>query len=119
MYKKEDKQKSIARDNEGLSYSVSLRGIIRVVFMRVTVSPAPILVNALTVMLTFVPGSREETVNSNVVLSVMLTMVTAFIVYETSYLVMIPFGLTGVDQETLIDLNLMARVSEATSPGAV
>ena len=75
--------------------------------------------NALTVMLTFVPGSREEMVKANVAMSVVLTVVTAFIVYETSYFVMIPFGLTGVNQETLIDLNLMARVSEATSPGAV
>ena len=87
--------------------------------IRVAASPAPILVNALTVMLTFVPGSKEEIVNSNVVLSVVLKVVTAFIVYETSYFVMIPFGLTGVDQETIIDLNLMDRVSEATSPGAV
>ena len=74
--------------------------------------------NALTVMLTFVPGSKSEIVKVNVAMSVVLTVVTAFIVYETSYFVMIPFGLTGADQETFIDLNLMARVSESTSPGA-
>ena len=59
---------------------ISLRGIIRVLF---EVSPGPILVNALTVTVTFVPGSREEIVNSNVVLSVMLTLVTAFMTYVT------------------------------------
>ena len=74
--------------------------------------------NALTVILTFVPGSKSEIVKVNVAMSVVLTVVTAFIVYETSYFVMITFGLTGADQETFIDLNLMARVSESTSPGA-
>ena len=96
-----------------------LRGASRVLLVRVTTSPAPILVNALTVMLTFVPVSKEEIVNSNVVLSVMLTLVTAFIVYVTSYCVMIPFGLTGADQVTSTDVNLGVIVNESTSPGAV
>ena len=96
-----------------------LRGASRVLLVRVTASPAPILVNALTVMLTFVTVSKEEIVNSNVVLSVMLTLVTAFIVYVTSYCVMIPFGLTGVDQVTSTDVNLGVIVNESTSPGAV
>ena len=52
--------------------------------MRVTVSPGPILVNALTVMLTFVPGSKEMIVNCNVVLPVVSkTSMTEFIVYVT------------------------------------
>ena len=96
-----------------------LRGAARVLLVRVTASPAPILVNALTVMLTFVPVSKEEIVNSNVVLSVMLTLVTAFIVYVTSYFVMIPFGLTGADQVTSTDVNFGVIVKESTSPGAV
>ena len=88
--------------------------------MRVTASPAPILVNAVTVTVTFVPGSREETVNSNVVLSmVSKTSVTAFIVYVTSYFVMIPFSLTGVDQVTSTDVNLGVRINVSTFPGAV
>ena len=75
--------------------------------------------NAVTVTMTYVPGSREEIVNSNVVLSVVSIIVTAFIVYETSNFVMIPFGLTGVDQVTSADVNLGVRVCESTSPGAV
>ena len=85
----------------------------------VTVSPAPTLVNALTVTMTLVPGSREEIVNSNVELSVELTTVTVFIVYETSYCVMIPFGLTGEDQITSTDVNIGERVNELTLPGTV
>ena len=98
---------------------MSLRGKVKVLFMRVTFSPGPILVNALTVTATFVPVSKEEIVNSNVVLLVMLTLVTAFIVYVTSYFVMIPFGLSGVDQVTTTDVNLRLRINESTTPGAV
>ena len=99
--------------------NLRIRGAVGVPLLRVAASPAPNLVNALTVTVTFVPGSKEEIVNSNVVLSVVLTMVTACIVYVTSYFVMIPFGLTGVDQVTSTDVNLGVRINESTSPGAV
>ena len=71
-----------------------------ILLFKVEFSPAPIFVNALTVMLTFVPGSREGIVKFNVVLTVVSNIsVTAFIDgtcdHDTLY-IMIPFGLTGV-----------------------
>ena len=60
-----------------------LRGAVKVLLLTVTVSPAPILVKALTVTITFVPGSKDKIVKFNVVLFVTLKIVMAFIVYET------------------------------------
>ena len=60
-----------------------LRGAVKVLLLTVTVSPAPILVKALTVTMTFVPGSKDKIVKFNVVLFVTLKVEMAFIVYET------------------------------------